>query len=154
MTFWDGTRWVSDPLTTPQTPARRPAGPRRLPFLPIAIGLLLIVPALALGTSKTLDDPSLVGSGPTVTVTGVGAPGELVVIDGRGFIPHSVYQVHWDGASRTLRLVWPGATGRFHGHLRIPKTAKDGTHAATFSPVDRGLALRVRSGAVQMSSLV
>src|ERR1700687_5902284 len=103
MTFWDGTRWVSDPLTTPQTPARRPAGARRLPFLAFALALILIVPALALGTSKVLDDPTLAASGPIVTFSGVRIPGQLLVMDGRGFKAHTVYQVHWDLGPDAIR---------------------------------------------------
>src|ERR1700674_4089743 len=107
MTFWDGTRWVADPQTTPQTPTSRPAGARRLPVLAFAIAIILIVPALALGTSRVLHAPSLVASGPSVTVTGVAYPGELLVIDGRGFKAHTVYQVFWDNFTPAIRLVWP-----------------------------------------------
>jgi parallel beta-helix repeat protein len=153
MTFWDGTRWVADPATTPPTPAPRPAR-RRLPVLAIAIGILLVVPALALGTARVLDDPGLAASGPSVTVTGVGVPGELVVIDGRGFKARQVYQVHWDGSPTAIRLVWPNVAGTFHGHLRIPLTATDGSHVATFSPISRAPALQVRAGTLRLSALV
>ena len=69
MTFWNGTSWVADPATTPPTPTRRPARRRRPPFLTIAIGSLLLLPALAWGTSTALGDVGLASSGPTVTVT-------------------------------------------------------------------------------------
>ena len=156
MTFWDGTHWVADPRTTPPTPTSRPASARRLPFFAIAIGMLLIVPAVALGTSRVQSDPSLAASasGPTVTVGGAGVPGGLVVIDGRGFKARQAYQVFWDDFTPALRIVWPNVAGAFHGHLRIPPNAGDGYHVATFSPVDRASALRVRAGTLRISALI
>ena len=155
MSFWDGTRWVPETDVAPPIAAKqRTAKARSLPFLTIAFGLLLLVPVLAWGSSRTPNDQDLVASGPTVTITGVGVPGQLVVIDGQGFKPHQVYQVHWDSGARAVRLVWPSASGRFHGHLRIPATASGGTHVATFSLVDRAAALRVAKGTLQMSALV
>src|ERR1700704_5412724 len=153
MTFWDGTRWVADPQSSPPASTPRSTGRRRPPVIAIAIGIILILPALALGTSKTLDDTSLSASGPTVTVSGVGVPGQLVVIDGRGFKARQVYQVNWDSFPGAIRLVWPNARGTFHGHLRIPAHAGDGTHVATFAPIASGPALRVRAGSLKMSNL-
>ena len=68
--YWDGSRWVADSVTAQPTPAG-PRTVRRKPYLAIAIGVLLLVPAFALGRSRVLDDTSLVSGGPSVTVKGV-----------------------------------------------------------------------------------
>ncbi len=153
MTFWNGTAWVTDPAVAPSTPARRSSSKRRLPILTVAIGLLLFVPALAWSASPAPDDIDNAASGPTVSVTGSGAPGQTVIIDGRGFKAHAVYQVHWDSVPRAIRLVWPSVKGTFHGHLRIPGTATSGVHSATFSRVDRTSAVRVVAGTLARSAL-
>ena len=120
----------------------------------MAIGLLLFVPALAWGASQAPGDIDNAASGPTVTISGAGAPGQVVIIDGRGFKAHAVYQVHWDSVPRAIRLVWPSAKGTFHGHLRIPGTATEGTHTASFSRVDRAAAVKVKAGTLARSALV
>ena len=52
MTFWNGTAWVADPAVTPSTPSARSDAPvAGCPFLTVAIGLLLVVPALAWSAS-------------------------------------------------------------------------------------------------------
>ena len=135
-------------------PAEPRRGARRLPFLALAIGALLLVPAIAAAAPKVLDDPDLAAAGgPTVTLTGAGVPGELVVMDGRGFKAHQVYQLHWDSSPRALRLVWPNTAGRFHGHLRIPAAARDGAHRATFSPVSASSAASVKAGTTTLAAL-
>jgi hypothetical protein len=161
MTFWDGTRWVPEADTFPATPSPDPRptpkrlrhGVPRLPFLGVGLGALLIIPALITGSPKTLDDPTLVAAGPGVTFASVGAPGDLVVIDGRGFRARTVYQVRWDSAPRAIRLVWPDTAGRFHGHLRIPAGASDGLHTASFSPIAASSATAVRAGTVTLATL-
>src|SRR5712672_721418 len=117
MTFWNGTAWVTDPADTPTAPSSRSTSRRRLPVLTVAIGLLLFVPALAWSASPAPADIADAASGPRVTVSGSGAPGQVVIIDGHGFKAHAVYQVHWDSVSRAIRLVWPSVKGTFHGHL-------------------------------------
>ena len=126
---------------------------RRPPLIAIAMGFLLLFPALAWGTSATLSELTLDAAHPTVTVTGVGVPGKLVVIDGRGFKANSAYQVYWD-SSTPIRFVWPNSKGTFHGHLRIPAKASDGSHVATFAPANRAKAVSVVKGALAMSAMV
>jgi hypothetical protein len=153
MTLWNGTRWVPESAPPPPATTRRSAHGPRIPFLALALGALLIIPALGIGSAHALTDTSPVASGPRVTFTGAVFPGALVVMDGRGFKAHTVYQVRWVGLPKALRLVWPSTNGTFHGKLHIPATATVGSHAATFSPVSRTTALRIRAGTLNLSAL-
>ena len=113
MTFWNGSEWVADPATRPSTPSRRLGPRRRLPFLTIVIGLLLIASGPRLGRLV-----GIVRHRPRRERSErdrhrrSACPGELVVIDGRGFKAHQVYQVHWDSVARAIRLVWPNSQGQ------------------------------------------
>ena len=152
MSYWNGTRWGPDSAVTPRpTPTSR-SRRRRLPSFTILLGLLLL-PVLALGTSRTLTDTDQVAGRASVTVASVGVPGQLVTIDGRGFKAHQVYQVRWDSLATPIRLVWPNTAGRFHGRLRIPAGVANGSHVLTFSPVSHAAAVRIAKGKMKMSAL-
>jgi hypothetical protein len=122
MPFWDGSRWVDEPVENPRPHSiDTPLRDRIVTFITILALAVMAVPFLSTaGASSLVLAPSSGSSGTTVLVTG------------RGFVPHSKGTLVWDGASK-LGDVHTTGDGAFTFSFVIPAAAAgDHSVAAQF----------------------
>lgn len=121
-------RYKSLPLSvraTPRpaaTPSRRPPQGRRLRDWIATIPVLLLVPAIVLGSAQ-------VDAGtPSITAPETVETGETFTVTGRGFVPRAKLHLAWDGSMDGMPRVRASAAGDFSAQLQVPANASPGSH--------------------------
>jgi hypothetical protein len=122
MSFWDGSRWVDEPVENPRPHSTdTPMRDRIVTFITIVALAAMVVPIL-----------STAGSSSLVLAPSSGSSGAAVLVTGSGFVPHSKGTLVWDGTT-VLADFHTTADGTFTASFVIPPaTAGDHSVAAEF----------------------
>lgn len=116
MSFWDGTRWVSE--HAPSSPGNR----RRWRDWAATVTMILVIAAFAMPFAIT------VAGSPTMSMTpSRGTVGTAVTVVGQRFPAKSQVQLFWDGSSKGLPAASVNRRGSFAAKFVVP-SGRSGQH--------------------------